>query len=352
MYAIILAFITAFFLTYNVIPSVILIALKKKLFDQPNARSSHRIPTPSLGGIGIFAGVICGAILWTPTESFGYIQYILAAMLVVAFIGLKDDLIELSPTRKFLGQIFAALILVYKAEISITNLCGLFGIYALPELVSFVFSIVAIVGIINAFNLIDGINGLAGSIGLLACTCFGAWFFKNGYVEYALLAFSLAGGLVAFLKYNLTPARIFMGDTGSLLVGLISAVLAIKFIEVQQVDNGEHFAFNKTAPILAISIIILPLFDTMRVFTRRMLAGKSPFYPDKTHIHHLCLDAGLSHSQSTVLLITANIFIIAIVFLLRGLNATLLLFILIGLLLLLTQLLSMYAKRHKAKAAL
>lgn len=330
MFATLLGFITAFTLTYLAIPAIIRIARDKKLYDRPNERSAHEEPTPSLGGIAIFAGVVCGIILWAPVQTFGMLQYVLAAMVIIFLIGIKDDLVPLSPTKKLLGQILAALILVYKSRVKITSLYGVFGVYELPELASFTLSIVAIIGIVNAFNLIDGINGLAGSIGLLACVSLGSWFFAVDRLELAVLAFSLAGALTAFLKYNFSPARIFMGDTGAMLIGLVCAVLGIKFVEINRevpADLSLHF---RSAPAIAIAVLILPVFDTLRVITNRLMSGKSPFYPDRTHIHHMLLDAGLTHMQATAVLVVINILIIAWVVALNFWGTTVLLLLELG----------------------
>ena len=310
MFAILLGFITAFTLTYLAIPAIIQVARKKKLYDRPNERSAHAEPTPSLGGVAIFAGAICGIILWAPFQTFGLLQYILAAMVIIFLIGIRDDLIPLTPTKKLLGQILAALILVYKSHVKITSLYGVFGIYELPELASFTLSILTIVGIINAFNLIDGINGLAGSVGLLACLTLGTWFSVVGHVEIAVVAFSLAGALTAFLKYNFTPARIFMGDTGAMLTGAVCAVLAIKFIELnREVPLTDAFRFG-SAPAIATAILILPLFDTLFVIASRLWSGRSPFYPDRSHIHHMLLDVGLTHMRATAVLLVLNSFFV------------------------------------------
>lgn len=320
MHAIILGFITAFSLTYLAIPAIIRVAREKKLFDQPNERSAHEQPTPALGGIGIFGGAICGIILWTPIDTFGVLQYILAALFIVFLIGLKDDLMPVSPVKKLIAQLTAATILAYKSHIKITSLYGVMGVYELPELTSFILSIVVIVGIINAFNLIDGINGLAGSVGLFSCLTWGGWFFWVGRLELAVVAFSVAGAIVAFLKYNFTPAKIFMGDTGSLLIGTVCAILAVKFIELpREMPLGQPYAFQ-AAPAIAIGVLILPLYDTLRVFTLRLLNGGSPFHPDRTHIHHLLLDLGYSHMQATSMLLGVNIFIVALVFALNHLG--------------------------------
>jgi len=326
MFAILLGFITAFTLCYLAIPAIIQVAQKKNLYDPPNERSAHAEPTSSLGGLAIFAGTICGIILWAPVQAFGGLQHVLAALVIIFLIGIRDDLLPLAPAKKLFGQVLAALILVYKANVKITSLYGIFGLQELPELAGFVLSIVAIVGLINAFNLIDGINGLAGSTGLLACLTLGGWFAAIDQVEFAVVAFSLAGALVAFLKYNVTPARIFMGDTGAMLTGAVCAVLAIKFIDLNRTLPPSHTFRLEAAPAIATAVLILPLFDTLWVMTRRLWRGRSPFYPDRSHIHHMLLDAGLSHMRATALLIFLNALIITCVVVLNfwGTNCLLL----------------------------
>lgn len=346
MFAVILGYITAFTLTYLALPVIIRVARDKQLFDVPNERSAHREPTPALGGIGIFGGLVCAVVLWMPAHLFWSLQYVLAALVIIFFIGVKDDLMPLSPTKKFLGQVTASLILVYKANLKISSLYGILGVYELPGMFSFVLSIVVIVGIINAFNLIDGINGLAGSIGLLACLTWGGWFFLVGHLELAVLAAALSGALTAFLKFNFTPARIFMGDTGSMLIGLICAVLSIHFVELQrEIPQNDTYSFN-AAPAIAIGILILPLYDTLRVFARRIWLGRSPFSPDRTHIHHLLLDSGLSHTQATAVLVGVNLVFIALAFAFRYLGAARLLVLELALAVVLSLLLFRWAKQH------
>ncbi len=351
MHALILGFITAFTLTYLIIPTIIRVAQKRELYDHPNERSAHYVPTPSLGGIGIFAGTICGVILWTPLDSFGTLQYILASFVLIFLIGIVDDLLPMSATKKFLGQILVATILAYKSNVRLTSLYGIFGIEVLPEITSFLLSVVIIVGIINAFNLIDGINGLAGSVGLVACITWGIWFALSGStgLPLAVVAFSLVGAIVAFLKYNFTPARIFMGDTGSLLIGTVCAILAIKFVEMSPHSIMVGDVTFGSAPAIAMAVLIIPLFDTLRVFLMRVLRGKSPFSPDKTHIHHLLLQTGLDHMQTTRVLVVVNILFILIAFAGHSLGNMMLLFIEIALALALTGLLLYLVRRHQAQ---
>lgn len=330
MYDIILSFITAFTLTYFAIPSIIHIARVKNLCDEPGERRSHTVSTPSLGGIAIFAGVIFSIVLLTPFNYFGDLQYILCSFIIIFLLGAKDDILPIAPNKKLIGQVLASLILVVKSNVVLTSLYGIFGIYDLPYVVSVVLSVFTIVVIINAFNLIDGINGLSGSIGSLISILLGTWFLMIDHVALAIVSYSLAGALVAFLKYNFTPAKIFMGDTGAMLVGIICAILSIKFIELHKMlPANSPYAF-KAAPVVAIGIMILPLFDTLRVFVTRALKGHSPFYPDRTHIHHLLIDFGFSHMQATGILVIVNIAFIVLSYTLDGIGAINLLLVILG----------------------
>jgi UDP-GlcNAc:undecaprenyl-phosphate/decaprenyl-phosphate GlcNAc-1-phosphate transferase len=347
MYDIILSFLTAFMLTYFAIPSIINIAKKKNLCDEPGDRRSHSESTPSLGGIAIFAGVIFSIILWTPFELFGDLQYILCSFIIIFLIGAKDDILPISPNKKLIGEVLAAAILVFKSNVKLTSFYGLFGIGELPEIVSILLSIFVIIVIINAFNLIDGINGLSGSIATLISVTLGIWFFLTDQIALALVAFSLAGAVVAFLKYNFTPAKIFMGDTGSLLIGLVCSILAIKFIESHNALSANHRWAFKAVPAVAVGIMILPLFDTLRVFSMRAMRGKSPFSPDRTHIHHLLIDIGLSHMQATGVLVVVNILFIIMVVALQDIGSAKLLILIIVMAIALTAILYFSVSRKK-----
>ncbi|MCB0524915.1 MAG: MraY family glycosyltransferase [Saprospiraceae bacterium] len=347
MFSLLLSFITAFLLTYLIIPIIIRFVTDRMLLDKPNDRSSHFEPTPSLGGIGIFIGTLSGIVLWTPDYDFSRLQYILAAIILIFLIGVLDDLKPISPAKKFVGQVLVAVILVYKGNTQISSFYGVFGIEELPALTSFVLSVVVIVGIINAFNLIDGINGLAGSIALLACTAMGMWFYATGLMALATVALSLAGSIIAFLKFNFTPARIFMGDTGSLLLGTICALLAINFIEANHTVSPESPFIVGGAPAIAIAILILPIYDTLRSLLRRILKGQSPFRPDKHHIHHQMLRLGLNHTQTTGILMIINLAFVLIIVPLHSLGTKVLLLILFILSILLTLVMSWLDRRRE-----
>ncbi len=348
MYDIILAFLTAFMITYFAIPSIIGIAKIKDLVDRPDDRKSHANATPSLGGIAIFAGMIFSIIFWTPFSVFGDLQYILCAFIIIFLFGAKDDIVPLDPWKKIFGEILAAGILVYKSNVKLSSLYGIFGVYTLPEWFAIPFSIFVILVIINAFNLIDGINGLSGSIALLIAASLGSWFYLVNHIELCMVAFAMSGAILAFLKYNFTPAKIFMGDTGSLLLGLVCAILSIKFIELHNEAIDQPYRLQ-SVPAVAIGILILPLFDTFRVFVLRISKGKSPLSADRNHIHHLLLDAGCSHMQATAILIVVNILFIALALTFQGIGSLNLLLLIILLASLLTGILWMLKNRNQQK---
>jgi UDP-N-acetylmuramyl pentapeptide phosphotransferase/UDP-N-acetylglucosamine-1-phosphate transferase len=336
---ILLAFAIAAVLTYLAIPVIINVANEKKLFDIPDDRKIHKTLIPSLGGIGIFGGFIIAALLLWPTQSAtststNNMPYITAACLIIFFLGLKDDLLVISPLKKFIGQLIAAWIIVYKCGLLISSFQGVFGITTLPHAAALGITYLAIVLIINAFNLIDGIDGLSGHLGLICCLCFAIYFFSHGmnFIGYAIIAAAMAGALASFLVFNHHPAKIFMGDTGSMLLGLICSILLIKFISISNPDNIEIVKrlSLKGGPIVAVSFLIIPLFDTVRVFGRRILNGRSPFSPDRTHIHHLLLDKGFTHNRITLILSLASILLIGITLLSNlYVNATITLLILL-----------------------
>lgn len=346
MYNIILAFITAFLLTLRVIPSIVGIALDKRLYDEPGHRKSHFVSIPRLGGIGIFAGLLFSIILWTPFSYLGDLQYILSAFIIIFLIGAKDDIAPISPFKKFGAELLAAFILVFQSNVRISELYGIFGLNEIPFAWSVGLSIFVIVAIINAFNLIDGVNGLAGTVGLLVSLVFGFWFYKVDRIELAIVAFSMAGSVIAFLNYNYSPAKIFMGDTGSLLLGLVSAVMAIKFFEINKELVNTNYIIE-SGPVFAISVLIIPIFDTVRVMLLRIIKGKSPFHPDKKHIHHLLLDLGFSHMKVTFILVGVNCLFIFVAYYFKEMDINYLFLLICGIALFLTSLLVFLLKLKK-----
>jgi UDP-GlcNAc:undecaprenyl-phosphate GlcNAc-1-phosphate transferase len=320
MFDVLLSITISFAVTFLAIPAVINVADLKKLFDMPDARKVHHSPITPLGGIGIFAGFIFGCLLTLHFNQYADLQYFIAACFVIFFLGLKDDILIISPVKKFIGQVLAAFIIIYYGNIQIRSMHGFLGVYQLPEMFSLLLTYFAVIVVINSFNLIDGVDGLAGSLGLLSTTVLGIYFLYVGLSPYAVLAFSLAGSLLAFLIFNFQPAKIFMGDTGSLLIGTVNAILVIKFINVANTSDIK-FPIN-ASPAVGFTILMIPLLDTLRVFGIRILHRRSPFSPDRNHIHHLLLDRGFSHRAITLTLVAVNFLTIALVFLARSQNCT------------------------------
>lgn len=318
----------AFFITFAAIPVIIQVADAKKLFDVPDERKVHLSPIPSLGGLGIFAGLILSFLVTFPISLAAEFQYFFAAALVIFFLGLKDDIMVISAVKKLIGQFIAAFLIIYKGGIQIKSMHGFLGVYELPEVMSLALTYLTVIVIINSFNLIDGVDGLAGSLGLMTALIFGSYFYYVGQLPYSILAFILAGSLLGFLIFNHSPARIFMGDTGSLLLGLINSILVIRFISTA--DNPTSVFQLSSSPAIGFAILMVPLFDTIRVFSVRILNRRSPFSPDRNHIHHMLLDKGLSHSAVTYTCVGLNLLFIAFAFYARDWGSTFVILTMIG----------------------
>jgi len=326
------ALLLAFVVTFIAIPSIVDVSRTKHLFDVPNGRTSHDVSTPTLGGLAIFAGFIISAMIFLYIPDIPYIQYVIAGVVIVFFIGLKDDIIAIAPMTKFIGQLFAATIIIDLGGVRLTGFYGLFGITDIGYYGSDLLTIFVIIAIVNAFNLIDGIDGLAAGVGIIASVVFGVWFYQVGQLQLAIVACALIGALLAFLWFNVfsVKRKIFMGDIGSLLLGFIMALFAIKFNEINA-SLGSHQWRIVAAPAVSIGILIVPIYDTIRVFILRLSRGQSPFYPDRTHVHHDMLELTGSHTKSTAIILSVNVIIIIIAFLFSYLRIYQLTLILIGL---------------------
>ncbi|MDA3892735.1 MAG: MraY family glycosyltransferase [Salinivirgaceae bacterium] len=293
----------ALVLTYFTIPLIINIARIKHLTDEPRERNSHSTAIPTLGGLGIFIGFILSMTLFADFKIFPGLQYLEFAFIVAFFLGMKDDIIALDPAKKFLGLIIAVSAIVVFGDVRITSFYHLFGITELPYLVSVAFTIFTFLTIINAVNLIDGINGLCTATSIIASTAFGIWFYLEGSeksMQMVTIIAAVIGALLGFLKYNVSPAKIFMGDTGSLLLGVLLAFFAIQFLETNKDYEGAYKIAS--SPVVAMSFLVLPLVDMIKVFSIRLYKRRSPFHPDKNHIHHVLLDLGFNHTNATLML--------------------------------------------------
>jgi len=319
--------VVSFAFAFLTIPAIVRVAREKKLYDVPDERKVHTKAIASLGGVGIFIGFFLSAFLTISTQGYSEFPYIFASGLVIFFLGLKDDILILSAKKKFIGQLAAAAILIHLGNIRIDSMHGFLGIGHLPPVVGYLVSYTTIIVIINAYNLIDGVDGLAGSLGILTTSIFGVYFMMANMPFYGLLAFAMTGSLVAFLVFNFHPAKIFMGDSGSLLLGMVNSVLVIKFITVADAIAGSFPLTSSVA--LGFSILVLPLLDTLRVFSIRIAKGRSPFSPDRNHIHHLLLDRGLGHRLVTISCVALNAMLIGITYFSRPLGSTILISLMI-----------------------
>ncbi|MFA6126220.1 MAG: MraY family glycosyltransferase [Bacteroidales bacterium] len=314
-YQMILSLATAIIVSCILIPPVVKLSKEKHLVALPNGRTSHEGAIPTLGGIAIYASITIGAGLFMPRNLPSEFQYLMPALIILFFFGMQDDIGGIDPKKKLGGQIVSSLILIIAANVRMTTLHGLFGIYEIDFVPSVLMSLVIFIGLINAFNLIDGIDGLASGLGIVIALVFGIWLALLGAKHYAVLSFALAGSLIAFYRFNVFSKKfkLFMGDTGSMLIGFMFATLAIKVLCCPISPESE--LYMKAFPAVVMSLVIIPVSDTLRVMAIRMMKGRFPFFADRTHCHHDLLRLGLSHWQASTAIVTANIglFMIALV---------------------------------------
>lgn len=344
----ILVFFTSLFFVVFAIPQIIDIAFKKHLFDDPvEIRKVHKQVTPNFGGIALFFAVLFTCTLFIPPEAVPEANTIIAAGLILFLTGLKDDILVLGPLVKFMAQLLSALVLTIAGDFQIDNLQGFLGIYEIPQPLALLLSVFFIVGVVNAFNLIDGIDGLAGTLASIAMFMFAFLFYETAEPGWSWLALTVAGALLGFLYYNFTPAKIFMGDSGSLFIGLLVAVCSIKFLNTPYLSQADHGGLELSSKIsLIAAIVVVPVFDTLRVFALRIMKGKSPFTADNNHLHHRLLSLGLNHVQATAILSGFNVLLILITCSLQSLGDNLILPILVIAALLGNELLAFFTSRY------
>lgn len=332
-YRLTFAALSGFLITFLVIPSIVNVSNARKLFDEPNQRRLNKVVIPTMGGIAIFIGFTISSILFLEKGSPHELRYLFAAMIMMLFIGIKDDILVIAPSKKLLVQLAAALILVLPGNFRIVHPQGLFSAETLNAWINIPLSVLIILFLINALNLIDGIDGLAGGLSLLASLALGGWFLLAGDMNSAILCLSFSGSLVAFLCFNLRGGKnkIFMGDTGSLILGVFFAAMIIRFNELNFFSTGPY-RFSQ-APLMALALMIVPVTDTLRVFTIRIWHKRSPFSPDMKHFHHLLIKLGMSHIRATCFLLgyTIAFSVLALLFIRYNLNLSFTFPLLLGL---------------------
>jgi UDP-GlcNAc:undecaprenyl-phosphate GlcNAc-1-phosphate transferase len=307
----------AFLLAIAGIPSIIFTAIKHRLFDKADGyRKSHRIHISRLGGVAIFCSFTITTLLFAAMVDYKQANFLLTSSIILFALGIKDDLYGVNPSTKFLLQLVVAIILVVAGEFRLTSLYGVFYLWEVNMLWGSLFSIIVIILVNNAFNLIDGVDGLAGTLGALATLSFGIFFAIANAYPYAFIAFAMFGAIAGFLMFNFSPAKIFMGDTGSLLIGLVCVILAIKFIELNKVGSLPKPNFY-SAPSIAVAVLMVPIFDSLRIFFIRVLHGKKPFKGDRNHVHHRLQRIGFNSNK---IVIALSGFTVSMIFLAVGLQ--------------------------------
>ena len=312
--------ILAFSITYFSIPAIVKIAKAKGLYDMPNGRTSHFQATPYLGGVAVFTAIVITTVVFAGISFTVDLIYIIAGLIILLFVGLKDDMLIINPKKKLIGQLIASGIIVVMGNMRIDSFHGVLGIHEIPYIASILFTVFVFIVIINGINLIDGIDGLAAGVSILISFTMGLWFLLSEIIPYAIMCFVMVGSLSAFFYFNVfgKKNKIFLGDAGSLIVGMTIAVFTINFLENQ--PGFLDFVAVGTSPAIAFGILIIPLFDSLRVFILRISQGRSPFSADRQHLHHILLDLGFPHLNGTLMLISVNLFFILLSLVLQPIN--------------------------------
>ncbi len=291
----------------------------KNLMDNPNKRSSHVKITPTLGGVSFFYTLIFALFFLKEWSNYNESIYFIPGLTILFIVGLKDDLVILSPYTKLAAQLLSIVFILSNEGFMIHSLNGFLGINEIPVYLFYGVGGFLMLTIINAYNLIDGIDGLAAIVGIIILIIYATIFYITQEYFFALLCLTLNGSLIAFLSFNLSSnKKIFMGDTGSLIVGFVISVLTLKFLALSPEAYDSLPFLLENVPLIAISILIVPLFDTARVFTIRLANKKSPFSPDRNHTHHILIDYfKISHQQASFIIGGFNL-IFVILFIILG----------------------------------
>lgn len=308
-------------------PVVVQIAKAKGFVVRPNKRMSHTGAVPNIGGLNICFSFMLTYLLFEYNQ-LNQSQFFLIGLFAIMAVGFIDDVLVLTPLAKLLGETLAGIALIGFADMRITHLHGLFGITEIGVIPSYLISLFILIAIINAINLIDGIDGLASGLGILYCLFFAIYFGLVGDVSWSVLGICMIGALAVFFIYNVfgNRGKIFMGDSGSLLLGYLITALVFHFCEMNAYHQVPEIYHMDAAPMVAICVLTIPIFDTIRVSLTRIKQHRSPFKPDKNHIHHLLLRTGLNHIQTTCVLLSVSVLFIALAILGRNWNMWVLLF--------------------------
>ena len=308
-YTIIIPFFTALLLVGWIHPRLVKIALLKNIVDNPDARKLQRTPVPVLGGVAVFFGIAIGCM--SSVVDCSGLPVVIMAMMAMLYTGTMDDILSLSPGLRFVIEIVVVLLLIFVGGYCIDDFHGLWNIGRFSYWCAVPLTVVAAVGIINAINLVDGVNGLSSGYCIMACLIFGTLFFLAGEAPMTILAAVSVGALIPFFLHNVfgKTSKMFIGDGGTLVMGVVMSVFVIAILQ-----NGSRVAayVNPNVGLVPFTLAVLsvPVFDTLRVMSTRILKGTSPFRPDKTHLHHMFIDLGCSHVATTLAILGVNMFVV------------------------------------------
>lgn len=310
-YTIIIPFFITLLLVGWIHPRLVKIALLKNIVDNPDARKLQRTPVPVLGGVAVFFGVVIAIGCMSSVVDCSGLPVVIMAMMAMLYTGTMDDILSLSPGLRFVIEIVVVLLLIFVGGYCIDDFHGLWNIGRFSYWCAVPLTVVAAVGIINAINLVDGVNGLSSGYCIMACLIFGTLFFLAGEAPMTILAAVSVGALIPFFLHNVfgKTSKMFIGDGGTLVMGVVMSVFVIEILQ-----NGSRAAAyvdpNVGLVPFTLAVLSVPVFDTLRVMSTRILKGTSPFRPDKTHLHHMFIDLGCSHVATTLAILGVNMFVV------------------------------------------
>ena len=308
---ILLPFVVSLLAAIWIFPKILRIALMKNIVDNPDARKLQRVPVPVMGGVAVVFGILVALSVCHIYVDCGNLFTIILAMLIMLYVGTIDDIMELSPGIRFLIEIAVTIMLMYSCGYSIDHFHGLWGLEAVSPFVSVPLTIVTVVGLINAINLIDGVDGYSSGYCIMTCAIFWLFFYVSGDVPMVLLACVCAASLIPFFFHNVfgKTSKMFIGDGGTLVMGIVMSVFVLNTLK-SDTCCALYDSWGMGLVPFTLAVLAIPVFDTVRVMSTRILRGSSPFYPDKTHLHHLFISMGYSHIGTTLSILTLNLLII------------------------------------------
>ena len=303
----------AFIAVWLIHPLLVKLALLKDIVDNPNHRKLQRNPVPVLGGVAVFFGISLALGVTSPFYNNASLCIILGVMIVMLYVGTIDDIMGLSASIRLVIEVICVLLLLFVCQISINDFHGLWGITQIPTWIAVPLTVFISVGIINSINLIDGVNGLSSGFCIMASAIFGCFFYSVSDYSMTILAATCVGALIPFFLHNVfgKTSRMFIGDGGTLLMGIIMSVFVIHVLD----SNSQMTDLTERGIGLipfTMAVLVIPVFDTVRVMSSRIFRGRSPFMPDRTHLHHLFIYLGFSHAGTALCILSLNALVVLV----------------------------------------